>query len=222
MFVDTVKSAFSSLSTNKHAIAKATALPILLSLILDLVLNSAQGDVAPILVQILMALLSAIVAINVHSIILKGPQSVPLWGRFTFGKIEMWFIGHYLAMTVAVVAVAAVCAMINLVLAAIALLALSVVCCRLVLVFPAIAIGKGVSFPYAWNLTEGHTWYMMSVVVIVPLLFGLAMSPLAFLQLPFLMSLLSFLVTIIGIAILSKAYEQLSGFDGERYSQQSF
>jgi hypothetical protein len=222
MFVDTVKSAFSSLSANKQAIAKATALPILLSLMLDLVLNSAQEDVAPILVQILMALLSAIVAINVHSIILKGPQSVPQWGRFTFGKIEMWFIGHYLAMTVAVVAVAAIFAMINLVLAAIALLALSVVCCRLVLVFPAIAIGKGVSFPYAWNLTKGHTWYMMSVVIIVPLLFGLAMSPLAFLQLPFLMSLLSFLVTIIGIAILSKAYEQLSGFDGERYSQQSF
>ncbi|WP_039984422.1 hypothetical protein [Vibrio owensii] len=222
MFVDTVKSAFSSLSENKQAIAKATALPILLSLMLDLVLNSAQGDVAPILVQILMALLSAIVAINVHSIILKGPHSVPQWGRFTFGKIEMWFIGHYLAMTVAVVAVAAVCAMINLVLAAIALLALSVVCCRLVLVFPAIAIGKGVSFPYAWNLTKGHTWYMMSVVIIVPLLFGLAMSPLAFLQLPFLMSLLSFFVTIVGIAILSKAYEQLSGFDGEGYSQQSF
>ncbi|WP_104025546.1 hypothetical protein [Vibrio hyugaensis] len=222
MFVDTVKSAFSSLSANKQAIAKATALPILLSLMLDLVLNSAQGDVAPILVQVLMALLSAIVAINVHSIILKGPQSVPQWGRFTFGKIEMWFIGHYLAMTVAVVAVAAVCAMINLVLAAIALLALSVVCCRLVLVFPAIAIGKGVSFPYAWNLTKGHTWYMMSVVIIVPLLFGLAMSPLAFLQLPFLMSLLSFFVTIVGIAILSKAYEQLSGFDGEGYSQQPF
>lgn len=87
MFVDTVKSAFSSLSANKQAIAKATALPILLSLMLDLVLNSAQGDVAPILVQILMALLSAIVAINVHSIILKGPQSVPQWGRFTFGKV---------------------------------------------------------------------------------------------------------------------------------------
>ncbi|WP_045464573.1 hypothetical protein [Vibrio hyugaensis] len=222
MFVDTVKSAFSSLSANKQAIAKATALPILLSLMLDLVLNSAQGDVASILVQVLMALLSAIVAINVHSIILKGPQSVPQWGRFTFGKIEMWFIGHYLVMTVAVVAVAALFAMINVALAAIALLALSVVCCRLVLVFPAIAIGKGVSFPYAWNLTKGHTWYMMSVVIIVPLLFGLAMSPLAFLQLPFLMSLLSFLVTIIGIAILSKAYEQLSGFDGERYSQQSF
>ncbi|MEH0668641.1 hypothetical protein [Vibrio owensii] len=218
MFVDTVKSAFSSLSANKQAIAKATALPILLSLMLDLVLNSAQGDVAPILVQILMALLSAIVAINVHSIILKGPQSVPQWGRFTFGKVEMWFIGHYLAMTVAVVAVAAIFAMINLILAAIALLALSVVCCRLVLVFPAIAIGKGVSFPYA----KGHTWYMMSVVVIVLLLFGLAMSPLAFLQLPFLMSLLSFFVTIVGIAILSKAYEQLSGFDGEGYSQQSF
>ncbi|WDG07202.1 hypothetical protein [Vibrio campbellii] len=222
MFVDTVKSAFSSLSTHKQAIAKATALPILLSIILDLLLSKSEGDGATVLVQILMALLSAIVAINVHSIILKGPQSVPQWGRFTFGKIEMWFIGHYLAMTIAVVAVAALFAMINVALAAIALLALGVICCRLVLVFPAIAIGKGVSFPYAWNLTKGHTWYMMSVVILVPLLLGLAMSPLAFLQLPFLMSLLSFVVTIIGIAILSKAYEQLSGFDGESYSQQSF
>ncbi|WP_218141853.1 hypothetical protein, partial [Frigoribacterium sp. MCBA15_019] len=70
-------------------------------------------------------------AINVRSIILKGPQSVPQWGRFTFGKIEMWFIGHYLAMTIAVVAVAALFAMINVALAAIALLVLGVICCRL-------------------------------------------------------------------------------------------
>ncbi|WP_188052581.1 hypothetical protein [Vibrio harveyi] len=219
MFVDTVKSAFASLNTHKQAIAKATALPILFSVILDLLLGASEGDGAAIFVQILMALLSAIVAINVHSIILKGPQSVPQWGRFTLGKIEMWFIGHYLVMTVAVVAVAAIFAMINVALAAIVLFALGVICCRLVLVFPAIAIGKGVSFPYAWNLTKG---YMIGVVILVPLLCGIAISPLAYLQLPILMSLLSFLVTIIGIAILSKAYEQLSGFDGQSYSQQSF
>ncbi|EKO3863500.1 hypothetical protein JFR02_002648 [Vibrio harveyi] len=222
MFVDTVKSAFASLNTHKQAIAKATVLPILFSVILDLLLGASEGDGAAIFVQILMALLSAIVAINVHSIILKGPQSVPQWGRFTLGKIEMWFIGHYLVMTVAVVAVAAIFAMINVALAAIVLFALGVICCRLVLVFPAIAIGKGVSFPYAWNLTKGYTWYMMGVVILVPLLCGIAISPLAYLQLPILMSLLSFLVTIIGIAILSKAYEQLSGFDGQSYSQQSF
>mgnify|MGYP000191605182 CR=1 FL=1 len=106
----------------KEALCRATIIPITISLVLY-----------------------AIVAINVHKIVLDGVVSVPKWGRFKFGKVELWFIGHYIFLSAAFIAIAFMASLLGS--AVIPMIVVySIVACRLSLVFPAIAIGKSVSF----------------------------------------------------------------------------
>ncbi len=210
MFRKTVVGSFLYVKSYKEALFRATILPITLSLVLEFAFSYINSQPLHYLNNVFLTVLNAIVAINVHKIVLHGVDSVPKWGRFKFGKVELWFIGHYVCLTAAFIAITFMTRFLDLAVILI-IVAFGVIACRLSLVFPAIAIGKGVSFPYAWHLSSGKTLYMFSVVAIFPITLGLVLVPLQTIGVPQVVtSILSYLVTIITVTSLSLAYKLLT------------
>ncbi|WP_245621474.1 hypothetical protein [Enterovibrio calviensis] len=177
---------------------------------MNLVAIELQDELFYWAVTFIEALLSTIIAINVHRIVLQGEDSVPKWGRFTIGKIELWFFAHYSALLVGVYVIFLLTPLIGAVVGILAIVA-GVISCRLSLVFPAIALGQGVSFPYAWHQTAQKTLYMFCVVAVTPFIFGFFLVPFALLSVPpALLTFLSYVVTIITVIALSFAYQNLT------------
>ncbi|MEH6533825.1 MAG: hypothetical protein V7735_21150 [Photobacterium frigidiphilum] len=210
MFRKTVVGSFLYAKSYKEALFRATILPITIALVLEFAFSYINSQPLHYLNNVFLTVLNAIVAINIHNIVLHGVGSVPKWGRFKFGKVELWFIGHYICLAAAFIAITFMARFLGLALILI-VVAFGVVACRLSLVFPAIAIGKGVSFPYAWHLSSGKTLYMFSVVAIFPIVLGLVLVPLQTAGVPQVVtSILSYLVTIITVTSLSLAYKLLT------------
>ncbi|MDD1793777.1 hypothetical protein LRP50_11605 [Enterovibrio sp. ZSDZ42] len=210
MFGDTLSAALRFTVRHKLVLLRITIIPILLAILLQLVAMELQSELFNWTVMFIEALLSSIIAINVHRIVLKGEDSVPHWGRFTIGKIELWFFAHYLSLWFGVYAIFLLTPLIGFVAGVLAIVA-GIISCRLCIVFPAIALGKGVSFPYAWQLTAQKTLYMLCVVAIAPFIFGLFLVPIALLSpLPALFTFFSYVVTILAVITLSFAYQNLT------------
>ncbi|MGF1862647.1 hypothetical protein [Photobacterium profundum] len=210
MFRKTVVGSFLYVKSYKEALFRATIIPITISLILEFAFSYINNQPLHYLNNVFLSVLYAIVAINVHKIVLDGVNSVPKWGRFKFGKVELWFIAHYICLSAAFIAIAFMASFLGLAVILI-IVVFGVIACRLSLVFPAIAIGKGVSFPYAWHLSSEKTLYMFGVVAIFPIVLGLVLLPLQTVGVPQVVtSILSYLVTIITVTSLSLAYKLLT------------
>ncbi|MBE1275217.1 hypothetical protein [Enterovibrio baiacu] len=209
MFGDTLSAAFWFTFRHKMALLRITIIPILISILLQLVAIELQSESFSYSVIFIEAILSSIIAINVHRVVLEGEESVPTWGRFKIGKIELWFLAHYLSLWFAVYAVFLLAPFIGALVGVLAIIG-GILACRLCLVFPAIALGKAVSFPYAWNLTAQRTFYMLCVVAIAPLIFSFFLIPLGLLGVPdAIFTFFSHVITIIAVVTLSFAYQKL-------------
>ncbi|WP_052737550.1 hypothetical protein [Grimontia sp. AD028] len=223
MFGNILSSAFNFAYSYKGLLFRVTLIPILLTAALEVAAFSSDSEWMVWVDYFLWSVLSTILAVNVHRVVLMGPDSVPTFGRFTFGKIEIWFWLHYMGLGVAYLLMAFAMNWIGSLF--IFLLIISLVFgCRLSLVFPAIAMGKGVSFPYAWAQTVQKTWLMIGVVVIAPFIFGIVFIPITALiaytapeNSPLYAILATNLmisyVTVLAVIALSFAYQDITGED---------
>ncbi|MEZ8142010.1 hypothetical protein A1OQ_17135 [Enterovibrio norvegicus FF-162] len=210
MFGDTLSAAFWFTFRHKMALLRITIIPILVSIFLQLVAIELQSVSFIYAVIFIEAILSSIIAINVHRIVLEGEESVPKWGRFKIGKIELWFLAHYLSLWFGVYAIFLLAPVLGAFVGVLIIVG-GIFSCRLCLVFPAIALGKAVSFPYAWKLTAQRTFYMLCVVAITPLIFSFFLITLGFLGVPdAIFSFSSHLITMLAVITLSFAYQKLT------------
>ncbi|MEZ9523752.1 hypothetical protein [Enterovibrio norvegicus] len=210
MFGDTLSAAFFFTFRHKMVLFRATIVPISIAVFLELTSVELQNEIFDWVAVFINTLLSAIIAINVHRIVLHGEHSVPKWGRFTIGRIEIWFFVHYLSLWMGFYVVFLLFPLLG---AAVLILGIvmAVIACRLCIVFPAISLGKGVSFPYAWKLTKKNTLYMLCVVAITPIVFALMFIPLALLALPaVIFSFVNYIVMVLAVIALSFAYQKLT------------
>ncbi|MGL6259542.1 hypothetical protein [Vibrio sp. WXL103] len=219
MLKKTIVGSFLYVNYYKGALLKVTILPITLSILLELALFSVDNELLTTLGIILLSFLYVVVAINVHKLVLNGVESVPKWGRFTLGQVEIAFIGHSLCLVlalissgVAVVLLASLVQNTTFIQAVIfvGMLALYVIMCRLCVIFPAIAMEHALTFRQAWQLTRGKSAYMFAVVGVYPVILGLLISPLLTSGLPHVVvNLVSNVVMILTVTSLSLAYKEL-------------
>lgn len=151
----------------------------------------------------------AIFAITTHRVVLLGAESVPKWGVTSWSKRETYFILHLMGIGLVLfpLALLSVIPVIGSIAAiAIYLWLLS----RLSLVFPGIAIDKGVTFKLSWKLTENYQIPVFLVILVPPILFSI---PALLLQLApygwFLSNVFSSLIVVFEIAALSLAYQAI-------------
>jgi hypothetical protein len=186
----------------KKQIAQATVIPILLSMILEWLLANITTGFLAVILLLPQFVLPAIVAINVHRVVISGDNSVPKWGRFKIGKIELRFIGYSMLMITAFLPVALLSALdvSPVVTLSLILLVILPLICRLSIIFPAIAVGKDVSLQYAWEVSKSNTLYICGVMLLMFLLSMLVIMPIAFLSSSQL--LLGVIGQIVGIFII--------------------
>ncbi|WP_325892406.1 hypothetical protein [Grimontia sp. NTOU-MAR1] len=221
MFGNVLSSAFNFAFKHLGLMFRVTIIPILLSVALEVIAFSFESQMMEWVDYLLWSVLNTIIAVNVHRVVLIGPHSVPAFGRFTFGKIEIWFWLHYIVLGLPYLLSYYLMDRASMLLITLAVVAL-VVGCRVSLVFPAIAMGKGVSFLYAWEKSAQKTWLMILVVALAPFIFGVIFIP--------VMALIVFIapesspiylligtniviayVTVLAVIALSFAYQDLIG-----------
>src|SRR5690606_34925168 len=105
-------------------------------------------DIHPVVYWFLVILgvgVQSIFAITTHRVLLLGPNSVPTWGITSWTKRETFFVLHVLGLYLIVKAMTFL-AYISSVGGIIALVLMFWIIGRFCLVFPGIAVDKGVSF----------------------------------------------------------------------------
>ena len=152
----------------------------------------------------------SVIAITTHRVILLGPNSVPEWGITSWSKREIYFFLHFMGLCL--ITIAAV--LLNFI-PFLGAIAIFVVICwllpRFSLVFPGVAVDKGVSFKLSWRLTRSYQLLMFLVVVIFPIL--LILPLLVFELIPygyFLSNIFIALVIVFQVSALSLTYKKIT------------
>ena len=194
-------------------LAKALLLPFLLYCALDIPYFKTGGGLIEALFAILGLFIQTYLAVTTHRIMLLGDEAVPEWGVSSWGKRETYFLAHLVLVSLCILP-SAVLAFIPYIGPILAIAGMAWIFARLSLVFPAIAIDEGVGIPLAWELSRRHQMLMISVVILFPL--ALSIPAIGLLLLIFfvpavsvLVSMITGLVTVFGIAALSLAYREI-------------
>ena len=222
------KESLKSISDERLVLTKALFGPLLLIVLLSY-FDSLD---LPIYLQVLSFLANAIVqttiAVTVHRLILLGPEEIAPWGFTIWSTREVTFLSYFLLLYILVLAPSLVFSGVFYLVLQFSELAagylvdasqifylLSIIFCiwltsRLSLVFPGIAIGKGVSFKLSWEVTRSHTLLMILVLVAAPIVASPFAIFLELFGLGYVTAVLGALTIVVGIALLSKTYLYLT------------
>ncbi len=205
-----IAGAFYYVYENRAALARALAWPFLAFVLIDAAYYlEVEGGMA-FFIAVASIGIQTVFAITTHRVVLLGPGSVSKWGLTSWTKRETFFLLHIIALAFLVLPVF----LLGLIPVLGSVAALVVACWltgRLSLVFPGIAIDKGVSFKLSWKLTRSHQGLMFLVVIAFPIL--LAVPTVLFGFVPytfFLSSLVSTFVIVFEVAALSMAYQLIT------------
>lgn len=190
----------------RKTLAKALAWPFSVFILLDCIEYLEFGILATTFIGIAKIAIQTVFAITTHRVVLLGPESVPKWGLTSWSKRETFFAFHIVGLYLIIIFLSFLGAIPVLG----AILALVVLCWligRLSLVFPGIAVDKGVSFNLSWELTKNYQLLMFLVVIVFPLLLTIPIVLVTLVPHAFLLSsLLSTFVLVFEVAALSMAY----------------
>jgi hypothetical protein len=165
--------------------------------------------------------LYTLVAVAVHRIILLGPSAVARY-RLEWGTHTTWFLLLVMLLFATTYAVTLTFAQLGRIGWLGAVVAWLLVCgiavffvARLLLVFPAAAVGRPISFKESWRLTRHRKLLMILIVVVYPAIieFPLSWIPTSSLLGYLVSSTLSMLALIVTVVLLSFAYQQIQKED---------
>lgn len=209
-FKKVVAGAFVYVAKYRKVLAKALAIPFGFYLLIDL---STLLDFPPAMGWILAAVgigVQTIFAITTHRVVLLGPGSVSPWGITSWTKRETFFVLHVIGLALLMIPIGII-GFVPVIGILVALFLLCWITGRLSLVFPGIAVDKGVSFKASWEMTRNHQMLMFMVVILFPALLAIPAFILNFIPHTFLLtSLLSTFVIVFQVAALSMAYQLIS------------
>ncbi len=203
--------AFLAINENRKALLSHLWLPVLFILFLEYVDQQLDSILFSIIIYFLSILVSTIFAITIHRIVILGKNSISDSSGFNWSQRETLFAIHLVALTVLLMGIL----MFNIIPffgAIISLLLLGWVLMRLSLVFPGIAIDKGISFSRSWDMTKQYQLLMFIVIIVIPAAFSFLIRYLLkipHIEIPLL--LLSYLALVFEIALLSASYQLISG-----------
>jgi len=215
-FKKVVFGAFYIVNGYRASLAKALAIPFCFYLAIEGCAYLELPDVISWLLAVLSWIVYAVIAITTHRVVLLGPNSVPKWGITSWSKRETYFIFHVLAIGLITMGVSLL-GLIPVVGLIAALLASCWLLPRFSLVFPGIAVDKGVTLKLSWELTKNYQLHMFLIVILFPIL--LSIPTLLFALVPygsFLSSVCAAFVIVVEIAALSLTYQQITS---EVYAQ---
>ncbi|WP_070965822.1 hypothetical protein [Vibrio sonorensis] len=205
MLRETISATFRFIQAYKQPLFTAMLFPSLLVIILDLSFTEAENLGLYISVQLLTLLLTSLLTFSIHKAVLSDFRPTSFFSSLKFDKGFFWFFGHVLLIVLLFV-VMIMSAFIATWMVVPAMFIGVYISARWSLVFPAIATGKAVSFGYSWKLTEPFQSYMIKVVLLFPLLLGLAIMPLAFIAPIWVVSIFGIFSSLLTTVALSVAY----------------
>ena len=229
LFTKVMAGAFYYVYANRVPLVKALSLPFIAFLVLGFIWEFEIDWPIWYLLLALESSLQVIFAITTHRIVLLGKESVPEWGLRSWSKRETFYCLHALSLLMistvplalalipfeVAAAVSVSLGLIPFVGAAIALVTIFWVCSRLSLVFPGIAVDKGVSFQMSWDLTKDYQLLMLLVIIVCPVLLAipiilLSLIPYTLILTNILINFISTMVIVFEVAALSMAYQLIT------------
>jgi len=209
-FGKVVAGAFLYVGRCKRVLVKALVFPFLLYFAIEVLISLDINPVAYWSLVLLSFGIYAIFAITTHRVLLLGPDSVPTFGIAFWSKREAFFFLHLIGLYLVIAALS------FLLTNSIAdLVFLGLMCWgigRVCLVFPGIAVDKGVSFKQSWEMTANHQLLMFLVVIMLPGLLMIIPALFSYLPYSFLLKpFVSTLVLVLEVAALSMAYQMITG-----------
>ncbi len=194
----------------KRNLVRALAWPFIAFVFLDAIEYLEPEIALSFVVGALTIFVQTIFAITTHRIVLLGPESVSKWGLTSWTKRETYFFLHVIGLSLMIIPIVLL-GFIPILGSIIALVIICWILGRFSLVFPGIAIDKGVSFRLSWKLTETYQLLMFLVVVVFPILLAIPTIILIWIPYTFLLSsLLSTFVIVFEVAALSMAYQLIT------------
>lgn len=206
-FNKVIAGAFFYVGKYRQELSKALAIPFVIYLAIDASSYIALHPVVSWLLSVLGFAIQAIIAITTHRVVLLGPNSVPVWGISTWTMRETYFVLHVIGLSLLAIPLSILGFM-----PVIGVLSALLLFCwlfgRLSLVFPGIAVDKGVTFKHSWELTRDHQLLMFLVVIIFPILMAIPTIIISLVPYTFLLnSLVSTIAIVFQVAALSMAYQ---------------
>lgn len=169
------------------------------------------------IVQLIKLTLYTLVAVAVHKVILLGPASVPRyrleWGvhttRFLVFAILFYAAGY--ALSFVGLRLGQGSALAAVLVSALAWGVVIFVGARLLLVFPAAAVGRPISLKDSWRLTRHRKFLMLLIAIVYPAVIDVPLSwiPSSTLLGYTARSVVSMLTLIVTVILLSFAYQQI-------------
>lgn len=210
-FKKVVVAALAQLNNHRQVLLKALAIPFFAYLTIDLVSLPHNHPGLGWFLYVSGTAIQVILAITIHRVVLLGPGSVSTWGITSWSKRESFFALHLIGMLVMPMALSSVIHIIGNSLTLVALVLILWLISRISLVFPGIAVDKGVSFNLSWEMTKNYQMLMFWAVTICPLLLAILHLMLKLIPHTYLLvSFISTLILVIEVAVLSMAYKLIS------------
>lgn len=210
---------------------KKLSLSYVLIILLESVAKSIDEEIGYLgyAVLLFIPILYTYFAVACHRLVILGNVSVPPFGirKWTMRETRFlgWLIGFWLILMllmesrsmvtrflISLFGISGVTA--SLISLAIIGLSVMYLLARLCMIFPAVAIGKKPSIKWAWDISEGNSWQLLLIVGVMPLTLViiqiyLEMADGTVIE-DIVNSMLSFIVSIIGISAISLSYKELS------------
>ncbi|GEM_PF-2455487 len=207
------------LDNYKRALVKVSLPAFFLLLLIDLSSLLELTDPAGYLISIFTVAVQTIFAINIHRVLILGPEAVSRWGVTSWTMRETLFTA-YVILTVIITIPVVIFAAIPFIGILIALVGMCWIFGRSSLVFPGIATDHEMSIGKSWDMTKDHQITMTLVVALLPVLLGLVVGLLDNITDALLFtSVLSTLATGVTVAALSTAFKMITTLQAPKGEQ---
>lgn len=209
-FGKVVVGAFAYVAYYKKDLSKALLVPFLAYLALDAITLLKLNMALSLLIWIAEMAVQTVFAITTHRVIILGPKFISRWGITKWTARETLFVSYLVGLGLLVAPFIVLGVMWDWGVIA-AVLATCWLAGRLSLVFPGIAIDKGVTFGHSWKLTRHHQFLMSFVVALFPLLLSIPVILISYIPHTFILaSVISTLTVVFQVAALSVAYQLIT------------
>jgi hypothetical protein len=151
-------------------LVKRLVIPFLLLLPVSFMRAWEAIQTSDTLLYLIMLVLQTLFAVTTHRLILLGEASVPEWGLKSWTMRESMFALHLFGVSAVAVLLLIILGLIPMIGGVVGLVTTFWFGSRVALVFPAIAIGQGVTIPLAWRLSRRHQLPLFMILFAFPFL----------------------------------------------------
>ena len=219
LFQEVVSSAFRIVYDRRDTLVRALSWPLGGLILIGLFELTKLGAILSFFTGVLSLVIQVIFAITTHRIVLLGEDSVSKWGITAWTTRETYFLLHIIGLALMCIPPSMLIMFFpgNVLATIVVALLVCWIFSRFSLVFPGIAVDKGITFQLSWQLSQNYQLLMFLVVILFPLLLAIPIILLSFIPYSnFLVSIFSAIILVFEVAALSVAYKLITSEVYER------